>query len=53
MLNIKFSPWPSFDKVEGDAVFDTLISNKVNYWTGIECREFEKELQLGSAQGMP
>lgn len=43
MLNTKFSPWPSFSKEESDAVSRVLLSNKVNYWTGIEGREFEKE----------
>ena len=43
MLNTKFSPWPSFTKQEADAVSQVLLSNKVNYWTGQECREFEKE----------
>lgn len=43
MLNIPFSPWPSFTQEEVDAISKTLLSNKVNYWTGIECREFEKE----------
>jgi dTDP-4-amino-4,6-dideoxygalactose transaminase len=43
MLNTKFSPWPSFTVEEADAVRDVLLSNKVNYWTGQECREFEKE----------
>jgi dTDP-4-amino-4,6-dideoxygalactose transaminase len=28
---------------EADAVKNILLSNKVNYWTGQECREFEKE----------
>jgi dTDP-4-amino-4,6-dideoxygalactose transaminase len=28
---------------EADAVRDVVLSNKVNYWTGQECREFEKE----------
>ena len=28
---------------ESEAVSCTLLSNKVNYWTGTECREFEKE----------
>jgi dTDP-4-amino-4,6-dideoxygalactose transaminase len=28
---------------EADAVSKVLLSNKVNYWTGQECREFEKE----------
>src|SRR5690606_35136273 len=26
-----------------NAVRDVILSNKVNYWTGQECREFEKE----------
>ena len=43
MLNTAFSPWPSFTQEEADAVRDVLLSNKVNYWTGTECREFEKE----------
>lgn len=43
MLNTSFSPWPSFTAEEGEAVQRVLLSNKVNYWTGTECREFEKE----------
>lgn len=43
MLNTKFSPWPSFSEEEADAVRAVLLSNKVNYWTGNQCREFEKE----------
>ncbi len=43
MLNTKFSPWPSFTQEEADAVQRVLLSNKVNYWTGTEGREFEKE----------
>lgn len=43
MLNTPFSPWPSFTQEEVDAVSCVLLSNKVNYWTGNECREFEKE----------
>jgi len=43
MLNTAFSPWPSFTVEEADAVRSVLLSNKVNYWTGTECREFEKE----------
>jgi dTDP-4-amino-4,6-dideoxygalactose transaminase len=43
MLNTPFSPWPSFTQEEADAVRDVLLSNKVNYWTGTECRELEKE----------
>jgi dTDP-4-amino-4,6-dideoxygalactose transaminase len=32
----------SFAAEEGDAVRPLLMSNKVNYWTGTECRPFEK-----------
>ncbi len=44
----RFSPWPSFTQEEADAVQCTLLSNKVNYWTGNECREFEKEFAAWS-----
>lgn len=43
MLNTPFSPWPSFTEEEAAAVNSVLLSNKVNYWTGQECREFERE----------
>lgn len=43
MLNTPFSPWPSFSQEEADRVNQVLLSNKVNYWTGQEGREFEKE----------
>jgi len=46
MLNTKCSPWPSYTQEESDAVSNVLLSNKVNYWTGNECREFEKEFSL-------
>ncbi len=48
MLNTKFSPWPSFSEEEAEAVKQTILSNKVNYWTGQECREFEKEFAVWS-----
>jgi dTDP-4-amino-4,6-dideoxygalactose transaminase len=38
-----FSPWPCFTEAEAASVRDVLLSNKVNYWTGSECRQFEKE----------
>jgi dTDP-4-amino-4,6-dideoxygalactose transaminase len=43
MLNTSFSPWPSYSTEEADAVRRVLLSNKVNYWTGNESRDFEKE----------
>jgi dTDP-4-amino-4,6-dideoxygalactose transaminase len=48
MLNTLFSPWPSFTQEESEAVSQVLLSNKVNYWTGQECREFEKEFAYWS-----
>lgn len=43
MLNTQFQPWPSFTQQEADAISRVLLSNKVNYWTGNEAREFEKQ----------
>ena len=43
MLNSNFPPWPSFSEEEADAVHAVLKSNKVNYWTGSETRQFEKD----------
>lgn len=51
MLNTEFSPWPSFTEEEIDAVTSVLRSNRVNYWTGQECREFERE--FAAAVGVP
>ena len=48
MLNTSFSPWPSFTDEEVEAVKRVLQSGKVNYWTGQECREFEKEFAAWS-----
>jgi dTDP-4-amino-4,6-dideoxygalactose transaminase len=43
MLNTPFPPWPDFSEEEAAAVADVLRSNRVNYWTGTEGREFERE----------
>ena len=43
MMNNSFSPWPCYSQEEVDTVSQVLRSNKVNYWTGMECREFENE----------
>lgn len=43
MLDTPFSPWPSYTEEEANAARDVILSNRVNYWTGQECREFEKE----------
>lgn len=41
MLNTPFSPWPCYSVEEAEAVADVLRSNRVNYWTGDLCRQFE------------
>ena len=46
MLNTPFSPWPSFTEEEANAVRDVVLSNRVNYWTGTECRVFEEEFAV-------
>lgn len=51
MLNTPFSPWPSFTEEEANAVRDVILSNKVNYWTGQECRQFEREFASWSESG--
>jgi dTDP-4-amino-4,6-dideoxygalactose transaminase len=43
MLNTPFSAWPSFSEEEAAAVSEVLRSNRVNYWTGQQCRDFERE----------
>lgn len=43
VLNTAFSPWPSYTAEEANAINEVLLSNKVNYWTGNQCREFETE----------
>lgn len=48
MLNSPFKPWPNFTEEEASAVSRVLLSNKVNYWTGTECKEFEKEFAVFS-----
>ena len=48
MLNTKFSSWPLFTQEESDSIRDVLLSNKVNYWAGNECRKFEKEFSTWS-----
>lgn len=42
MLNTPFSPWPSYSAQEVEAVAAVLVSNRVNYWTGDLCRQFER-----------
>lgn len=43
MLNTPFAPWPVFSETEIAAVQRVLRSGEVNYWTGSQCRDFERE----------
>jgi dTDP-4-amino-4,6-dideoxygalactose transaminase len=43
VLGGPLSPWPVYADDEVTAVDRVLRSGRVNYWTGSECREFEKE----------
>ncbi len=49
-----FSPWPSFSVEEVEAVSAVLASNRVNYWTGDRCREFERRFAdwVGTKHGV-
>jgi len=40
---VTFPPWPHYDEDEIAAVSAVLRSGKVNYWTGDEARQFERE----------
>ncbi|WP_409290038.1 DegT/DnrJ/EryC1/StrS family aminotransferase [Pseudomonas sp. KCJK8927] len=51
MLNTPFSPWPSFSQEEANRARDVILSNKVNYWTGEECRQFEREFAAWAEVG--
>jgi len=42
MSSPSFAPWPSFTEEEIEAVNAVLRSNRVNYWTGDRCRQFEE-----------
>jgi dTDP-4-amino-4,6-dideoxygalactose transaminase len=41
-----FPHWPSFSNEEIRAAVAVLQSGKVNYWTGEECQQFEKEYAM-------
>jgi len=43
MSKNSISPWPQFPEDEVAAVSEVLHSGKVNYWTGENGRQFEKE----------
>jgi dTDP-4-amino-4,6-dideoxygalactose transaminase len=43
LKNINSDIWPYVSKQEHKIVSDVLKSNKLNYWTGLQCKSFEKE----------
>lgn len=43
MDNFQFDNWPSFTEEEAQRVSSVLLSNRVNYWTGDEGKNFEAE----------
>ena len=43
MTQPEMAPWPRYEQDEIDAVAEVLRSGKVNYWTGTQGREFERE----------
>ncbi|TPG12964.1 DegT/DnrJ/EryC1/StrS aminotransferase family protein [Sphingomonas koreensis] len=43
MLNGILSPWPCFSDEEVQAAARVIASNRVNYWTGTEGRNFEQD----------
>ena len=38
---MNLSPWPDYSLEEAEAAKEILLSGKVNYWTGNQCRTFE------------
>ncbi|MEN9359495.1 MAG: hypothetical protein RL095_1030 [Verrucomicrobiota bacterium] len=43
MLGTSLSSWPSYSEEEAALVSQVLLSNRVNYWTGRICRDFEAD----------
>ena len=46
MVKKVLGQWPHYSAEEINKVSDVLKSNKVNYWTGEECKKFEVEFAL-------
>lgn len=42
-MTTTFPAWPTFSEEDAAAVAAILCSGKVNYWTGTECLEFERD----------
>ena len=39
----QFTSWPNYSNEEANIVKKIIQSNKVNYWSGKTCREFEQK----------
>ena len=48
MLSQSLASWPDYSPEEVDAVARVIASNRVNYWTGDEARNFEVEFAAWS-----
>lgn len=42
-MTVTLAPWPHYSDEEIKAVSEVLRSGKVNYWTGTQARDFERE----------
>jgi dTDP-4-amino-4,6-dideoxygalactose transaminase len=51
MLDTPFSPWPCYTEEEIRAAGAVLSSNRVNYWTGTQCKTFEREFCAWTGAG--
>jgi dTDP-4-amino-4,6-dideoxygalactose transaminase len=51
VLNTEFSPWPCYTDEEIRAAGEVLSSNRVNYWTGTQCKSFESEFCAWTGAG--
>lgn len=49
-MTTTYPDWPSFTEAEIEAVQAVLRSGKVNYWTGKEAREFEREFAAATGR---
>ena len=54
MNYMELKRWPKYSQAEIEAALNVLSSGKVNYWTGSECKAFEKEFAnyIGSKFGV-
>ena len=51
MLTTDFASWPCYSEEETDAVLSVLRNNRVNYWTGQQGHDFEREFGAWTMSG--